>query len=110
MCSLEEPKTNKEHEKRLRRFRISRPMILQFNGIFAVLAEREGFEPSIRLRVFRFSRPAYSTTLAPLHSKTLKILKSLPLGVKTGGLTLVSIFQKAAAIRYQIPAVIATMK
>ena len=33
------------------------------------MAEREGFEPSIRLRVFRFSRPAYSTTLAPLHPK-----------------------------------------
>src|SRR5258708_7866073 len=32
------------------------------------LAEREGFEPSIRLRVFRFSRPAYSTTLAPLRN------------------------------------------
>ena len=31
------------------------------------LAERVGFEPTIRLRVFRFSRPARSTTLAPLR-------------------------------------------
>src|SRR5262245_48467012 len=29
-------------------------------------AEREGFEPSVRLPVHRFSRPAQSTTLAPL--------------------------------------------
>lgn len=32
-----------------------------------MLAEREGFEPSERLRAHRFSRPAYSTTLAPLQ-------------------------------------------
>src|SRR5262245_4060818 len=31
------------------------------------MAERVGFEPTIRLRVYRFSRPAYSTTLAPLR-------------------------------------------
>ena len=31
-----------------------------------VLAEREGFEPSVRLPVQRFSRPSHSTTLAPL--------------------------------------------
>lgn len=31
------------------------------------LAEREGFEPSVRLHVLRFSRPAYSATLAPLR-------------------------------------------
>ncbi len=31
------------------------------------LAEREGFEPSVPLRVLRFSRPAYSATLAPLR-------------------------------------------
>ncbi len=31
------------------------------------LAEREGFEPSIRLPVFRFSRPARSTTPPPLR-------------------------------------------
>ena len=30
-------------------------------------AEREGFEPSVRLPVHRFSRPAHSTTLAPLR-------------------------------------------
>ena len=31
------------------------------------LAEREGFEPSLPLRVNRFSRPTHSTTLPPLH-------------------------------------------
>src|SRR6266704_4823021 len=31
------------------------------------LAERVGFEPTIRLRVFRFSRPARSTAPAPLR-------------------------------------------
>ena len=30
-------------------------------------AERVGFEPTIRLHVFRFSRPACSTAPAPLH-------------------------------------------
>jgi hypothetical protein len=34
------------------------------------MAEREGFEPSVRLPALRFSRPAYSTTLAPLHRNT----------------------------------------
>src|SRR5213594_1868707 len=32
-----------------------------------VLAERVGFEPTIRLRVFRFSRPARSTAPSPLR-------------------------------------------
>ncbi len=41
---------------------------LKLHNLVVKLAEREGFEPSIRLRVFRFSRPAYSTTLAPLRS------------------------------------------
>ena len=36
------------------------------NGI---LAEREGFEPSVRLHVQRFSRPAHSTTLPPLRDR-----------------------------------------
>ena len=31
------------------------------------LAEREGFEPSVRLRAQRFSRPPRSTTPASLH-------------------------------------------
>src|SRR6266498_317430 len=31
------------------------------------LAERVGFEPTIRLRVFRFSRPARSTAPSPLR-------------------------------------------
>src|SRR5882672_4126058 len=34
-----------------------------------VLAERVGFEPTIRLRVFRFSRPARSTAPSPLRSR-----------------------------------------
>ena len=32
------------------------------------LTEREGFEPSVPLRVHRFSKPTQSTTLAPLRS------------------------------------------
>ncbi len=32
-----------------------------------MVAERVGFEPTIRLRVFRFSRPVHSTTLPPLR-------------------------------------------
>ena len=32
------------------------------------LAEGVGFKPTIRLRVCRFSRPVYSTTLAPLQN------------------------------------------
>ena len=32
-----------------------------------LLAEREGFEPSVRLHVQRFSRPPHSTTLPPLR-------------------------------------------
>src|SRR6266705_6644946 len=44
-----------------------------FSGTFwdllgRVLAERVGFEPTIRLRVFRFSRPARSTAPSPLRS------------------------------------------
>ena len=34
----------------------------------SILAEREGFEPSIPLRVYRFSRPTHSTTLPPLRN------------------------------------------
>ena len=34
-------------------------------------AEREGFEPSVSLRIHRFSRPAQSTTLAPLRLRHL---------------------------------------
>ena len=30
-------------------------------------AEREGFEPSMPLRAYRFSRPTHSTTLPPLR-------------------------------------------
>ena len=31
-------------------------------------AEREGFEPSMPLRAYRFSRPTHSTTLPPLQN------------------------------------------
>src|SRR5208282_6323413 len=34
---------------------------------FGGLAEREGFEPSVPIRVQRFSRPPRSTAPAPLH-------------------------------------------
>ena len=33
------------------------------------MAEREGFEPSIRLTVYRFSRPAHSSALPPLRTQ-----------------------------------------
>ena len=33
------------------------------------LAERVGFEPTIPVKVCRFSRPVVSTTHAPLHAK-----------------------------------------
>ncbi len=40
-------------------------------------AEREGFEPSIALRLFSFSRRARSTTPAPLQLKA--IIRDIPL-------------------------------
>ncbi len=40
---------------------------LSNSGAIANLAEREGFEPSERLRAQRFSRPPRSTTPAPLR-------------------------------------------
>jgi hypothetical protein len=36
-------------------------------GFPSVLAERVGFEPTVRLPVQRFSRPSHSTSLAPLR-------------------------------------------
>ena len=36
--------------------------------------EREGFEPSIALRLYRFSRPTHSTTLPPLRRPTFVTL------------------------------------
>ena len=47
----------------LRRFRIRNPQ----SKIRNLLAERVGFEPTVPLRVQRFSRPPDSTTLAPLR-------------------------------------------
>ena len=35
---------------------------------FKKMAERVGFEPTVRSRAQRFSRPPHSTTLAPLRS------------------------------------------
>ena len=55
------------------------PLLTHFVPMFSseskgyYVAERVGFEPTVRLHVHRFSRPAHSTTLAPLHI-TLKIL------------------------------------
>ncbi len=43
------------------------------NMVHKSSAEREGFEPSVPLRVQRFSRPPRSTTPAPLQSCTLTI-------------------------------------
>ena len=39
------------------------------DSVVSGLAERVGFEPTIRLRVFRFSRPARSTAPSPLRSR-----------------------------------------
>ena len=39
-----------------------------YQEIKEFMAEREGFEPSVHLRVQRFSRPPRSTTPAPLRS------------------------------------------
>ena len=36
-------------------------------GAIFILAERVGFEPTVPLRVLRFSRPVHSTTLPPLR-------------------------------------------
>jgi hypothetical protein len=38
------------------------------NNPLCMMAEEEGFEPSMARRPFRFSRPADSTTLAPFRS------------------------------------------
>ena len=38
--------------------------------------EREGFEPSIALRLYRFSRPTHSTTLPPLRRPPLHLTRS----------------------------------
>ncbi len=39
------------------------------------LAERVGFEPTIELPLFRFSRPAHSTTLAPLRATARQLFR-----------------------------------
>ena len=39
------------------------------------LAEREGFEPPVPLRVLLFSRQARSTTLAPLRMVAAEVLR-----------------------------------
>ena len=46
-------------------------------ALFSVLAEREGFEPSIRSLVYRISSAAHSTTLASLrnHSNIVRGLE-----------------------------------
>ena len=44
------------------------PTAYRLQGLM-LLAEREGFEPSVRLLAQRFSRPPHSTTLAPLLSE-----------------------------------------
>ena len=43
------------------------------------LAEREGFEPSVPVRVQRFSRPSQSTTLAPLRAASAMAKSGPPL-------------------------------
>ena len=46
-------------------------IIRYFRGLGVRVAEREGFEPSERLRAQRFSRPPRSTTPAPLREALL---------------------------------------
>jgi hypothetical protein len=41
------------------------------------VAERVGFEPTVRLPGQRFSRPPDSAALAPLRSKTLFVIRYL---------------------------------
>ena len=48
--------------------------------ILALLAEREGFEPSVRFTARRFSRPVPSTTRPPLHIVLLYIIRLTPVG------------------------------
>ena len=50
---------------------------MKTNGKSRDVAEGVGFEPTIRLRVCRFSRPVYSTTLAPLLGKKYLSSQSL---------------------------------
>jgi hypothetical protein len=59
---------------------------MKYNGVPSRMAEREGFEPSVRLPVLRFSRPAYSTTLAPLRAEAPKnqTLRARHVGLRLG--------------------------
>ncbi len=45
---------------------------LQNNALSRALAEGVGFEPTVRLPARRFSRPVYSTTLAPLRKENAR--------------------------------------
>ena len=48
-----------------------------------LLAEREGFEPSVQLPVQRFSRPPHSTALASLLWSLFQIYQNYPLVILT---------------------------
>ena len=54
----------------------------QHVGLQVVVAERVGFEPTVRLPVQRFSRPSHSTSLAPLRIRKSKDLGALATGTK----------------------------
>jgi hypothetical protein len=78
----------KRRRKRVRNWESAIPDLLTGAGLLAkvpykclllqgkkpALAEGVGFEPTIRLRVCRFSRPVYSTTLAPLRIRKPNVL------------------------------------
>ena len=76
------------------------------------MAEREGFEPSVPLRIQRFSRPPRSTALASLHSNKSKEGISLPYlcgerGIRTpGALADTTVFKTAAFDRSAISPVL----
>ena len=65
--------------------RPERPSVLNgiagFTGtqrLFWEMAERVGFEPTVRLPAQRFSRPSQSTTLAPLRKARAASIEALP--------------------------------
>ncbi len=68
---LREHRRNKRPENTALRFQSFGAVPMKTNGKIRDVAEGVGFEPTIRLRACRFSRPVYSTTLAPLQADGL---------------------------------------
>ena len=72
------------------------------------MAEREGFEPPVPVKIQRFSRPPRSTALASLHSIIVGKAKAFPFvrgerGIRTpGALADTTVFKTAAFDRSAI--------